>query len=48
MLMNSKVPGLSPGGVTDELSFFHIWLASVEFRRGKSSKRHMASNFLIL
>ena len=27
-------------------SFFHIWLASVEFRREKSSTWHVASNFL--
>ena len=27
-------------------SFFHIWLASVEFRREKSSRWHVASNFL--
>ena len=29
-------------------SFFHIWLASVEFRREKSSTWHVASNFLII
>ena len=44
---NSKVPGSSHGGVTDDFSFFRIWLASVEFRREKSSTRHVASNFLI-
>ena len=27
-------------------SFFHIWLASVEFRREKSSRWHVASNLL--
>ena len=27
-------------------SFFHIWLASVEFRREKSSRWYVASNFL--
>ena len=27
-------------------SFFHIWLASVEFQREKSSRWHVASNFL--
>ena len=46
LLANSKVPGSSPGGVTDDFSFFHIWLASVEFRREKSSTWHVASNFL--
>ena len=29
-------------------SFFHIWLASVEFRRERSSTWHVASNFLKL
>ena len=29
-------------------SFFHIWLASVEFRREKSITWHVASNFLII
>ena len=50
LLANSKVPGSSPGGVTDNffLSFFHIWLASVEFRREKSSTWRVASNFLKL
>ena len=27
-------------------SFFHIWLATVEFRREKSSTWHVASNFI--
>ena len=27
--MNSKVPGSSPGGVTDDFSFFHIPLSQV-------------------
>ena len=49
LLANSKVPGSSPGGVTDDFfSFFHIWLASVEFRREKSSTWHVASKFLKL
>ena len=32
--------------MTDDFSFFYIWLASVEFRREKSSTWHVASNFL--
>ena len=46
LLANSKVPGSNRGGVTDDFSFFRIWLASVEFGREKSSTRHVASNFL--
>ena len=48
VLVNSKVPGASPGGVTDDFSSFYIWLASVEFRREESSAWHVASNFLTL
>ena len=49
LLASSKVPGLSPGSATDDfLSFFRIWLASVEFRREKSSTRHVTSDFIIL
>ena len=33
--------------MTDDFSFFHIWLASVEFRREKTSTWHVASNLLL-
>ena len=46
LLANSKVSGSGPGGVT--MIFFFIWLASVEFRREKSSTKHVASNFPII
>ena len=31
---------------TSRSSFFHIWLASIEFRREKNSSWHVASSFL--
>ena len=43
-----KDPGSSPGGVTDDFSFFLIWLASVECRRERSSTRHVVYTFLRL
>ena len=48
LLANSKVPGSSSGGMTDDFFSFVSGMQVLSFGEKRAVRRHVASNFLIL